>query len=74
MPETVGCAPTGPGLGSTCAAATTFSAIVPGFILDGYRQNIQIGQVTVQDGGSDGNAASGGTGDATYAESGIFAP
>jgi hypothetical protein len=53
---------------------TTFNALVPGFVVAGYRANMQIGQVTVQDGGSDGSAATAGTGDAIYAEAGVFAP
>jgi hypothetical protein len=58
--------------GSNCTAATTLEAIVPGAVPEGKRSNWQLDQVTIFDGGSDGDP---GTGVNTpFARPGIFIP
>ena len=68
------CAAGAPGAGSTCAANTTVNSILPNVITKGYRQNIELDQVRVQDGGSDGNVATQFDGEQNFAEAGMFAP
>jgi ABC-type phosphate transport system substrate-binding protein len=56
FPVTVPCTTT-PGvttIGSTCAIATTFNAVIPNSILENKRSNWEFSQVVVNDGGSDG--------------------
>jgi TolB protein len=51
------CAPTSdPAIGSTCAAATSAEALVPGAVKEGRRSVWQLGPVQVYDGGADGDA------------------
>lgn len=42
-------------IGSSCFAATSVNAIVPGWITDGKRTVFELGQVTLFDGGPDGH-------------------
>jgi hypothetical protein len=67
-----GCAIVMPGVGSTCAIGTTFNALVPGAIPGGQRMNIGIGQVTVNDGGPDGDATT--APNDAFVEAGVFVP
>ena len=61
-----------PTIGSTCSVATTIDAIVPNAVKEGQRAVWEIGQLTVTDGGSDGNV---GTAPNTlFARQGIFVP
>ena len=58
--------------GSNCTAATSLDAILPGVVPEGKRSNWQLDQMTVFDGGSDGDP---GTGVNTpFARPGIFIP
>jgi hypothetical protein len=59
-------------IGATCSIATTANAVVPGAIKDGKRANIEIGQVQIIDGGTDGLV---GTAPNTlFATAGVFVP
>ena len=59
--------------GSDCAVGTTTNALMPGIIATGQRAVWQVGQMQVDDGGSDGLAST--TGDNTLFEvQGLFAP
>jgi hypothetical protein len=53
----VPCAPGPPGSGSNCAMVSTFNVVIPGLVVSGTRGNFEIGRVTIDDGGPDGNAA-----------------
>jgi hypothetical protein len=58
--------------GGTCAIVTRANAVVPGAVVPNKRANVEIGQITVNDGGQGGIA---GAGDATVFEvQGIFIP
>ena len=76
LPVTVGCGGGPPGVGSTCALVTTMNVISgpPGLIIAGQQHNIEIGTITVQDGGMDGSVATPGDGEAVYADEGVFGP
>jgi predicted acyl esterase len=73
LPVSVPCAETpDTTVGSTCAASTTFDALVPGSAVEGSRSVWQLGEVQVNDGGADGVAA---TADNTLFEhQGVFTP
>ena len=59
--------------GSTCELSTTLEALVPGVAVEGARAIWEVGQVIVNDGGSDGDADT--SGDNTlFATPGIFIP
>ena len=60
------------GIGSECSIATTADAVTPGIIDEGARAVFQLGQVTVADGGPDGEAATEPNG--VFAVQGIFVP
>ena len=60
------------GTGSECSVDTTADAVVPGIIDEGARAVLQLGQVTVADGGPDGLAATEPNG--VFAVQGIFVP
>ena len=76
FPVTVPCGGGPPGVGSTCALITTVNVITgpPGLIIAGQQHNIEIGTITVSDGGSDGSVATVGDGEAVFADEGVFAP
>jgi TolB protein len=59
-------------IGSACASVTTANAVIPGFVKFGQRQIIELGQMRVFDGGSDGSAAT--TGNELFQIQGIFNP
>jgi hypothetical protein len=60
-------------IGSTCSITTTADSIAPGAIREGRRSNMELGQVQVYDGGSDGDGDT--TGDNTlFMTQGLFAP
>jgi hypothetical protein len=61
-----------PGRGSSCTADTTLEAIVPNAVPEGKRSVWEIGDVSVFDGGSDGQAAT--PGNELFADQGIFIP
>lgn len=70
----VPCAPSpSTGIGSTCALTTTFNTLVPGSVVGGARSNWELGQISVNDGGPDGDGQT--TGDnRPYLRQGIFVP
>ena len=58
MPTTVACTPTADTtVGSTCNTVTSMNAIIPGAVVGGKRAIWQFDQITVDDGGADGNVA-----------------
>jgi hypothetical protein len=59
-------------IGSACNVATTVDSILPGSILETKRTIIELGQVRVFDGGSDGLAST--AGNSLFAVEGVFAP
>jgi hypothetical protein len=59
-------------IGGDCNVTTSANAVVPGSVKDGKRANVEVGQITVDDGGADGVAS---TADNTrFAVQGIFIP
>jgi uncharacterized repeat protein (TIGR01451 family) len=61
-----------PSVGGTCAVTTSFDAFVPGAIREGKRATWQLGQVFVEDGGSDGDIAT--SPNTVFARQGVFVP
>jgi hypothetical protein len=59
--------------GSTCTAATSLDALVPGTVKEGRRSIWQLGRVELYDGGSDGDAQTP-AGDTLFATQGVFVP
>jgi hypothetical protein len=59
-------------IGSTCSVTTTADSLVPGAVVEGSRAIWQLGQVVVNDGGADGQAAT--APNTTFAREGIFIP
>jgi hypothetical protein len=60
------------GIGGTCSANTSANATVPGAVKDTKRAVVEIGQITVSDGGTDGLVAT--LPNAPFARQGIFIP
>jgi hypothetical protein len=59
-------------VGGTCSLTTTFNAVVPGTVVESNRAQWQLGQLTVNDGGSTGVA---GAANATlFTTQGVFVP
>ena len=73
FPVTASCAATAdPAIGATCQATTSYDAILPGAVKEGVRSVWALGDVTVYDGGADGDV---GTAPNTpFARQGIFVP
>jgi hypothetical protein len=68
-----GCVSTGDAtIGGDCALNTTLDALIPGVVAEGSRAIWQLGQVVVNDGGADGQAAT--APNTTFAREGIFIP
>jgi hypothetical protein len=44
-------------IGSTCTTTTTYNTVAPGVVVAGKRANIEIGQVQIYDGGTDGSGS-----------------
>ena len=59
-------------VGSTCAVTTTANAVVPGAVKDGKRAIVEIGQLQIFDGGTDGVVAT--TPNTLFEVQGIFIP
>jgi hypothetical protein len=60
-------------IGASCSVSTSFDAIMPGSVVAGQRAIWELGQVEVDDGGADGQAAT--TADNTpFAVQGVFVP
>jgi hypothetical protein len=73
FPATVPCTATASTtIGASCLLSSSFNAIVPGSVIEGYRANWELGDVQVFDGGASGVA---GASDARlFARQGIFVP
>jgi hypothetical protein len=73
FPTTVPCTATADtNIGSTCSVSTTADAVLPGTILETRRMVMELGQVKVYDGGSDGLAAT--PGNTLFEVQGFFTP
>ena len=59
-------------VGATCAIATTIEAVIPGAVVEQTRNLWELGEIRVEDGGSDGDADTPGNG--TFAVQGVFIP
>jgi hypothetical protein len=60
------------GIGGTCSISTSVDAVIPGAILETRRTIWQMGQVTVNDGGVDGDVQTGPN--TVFAKQGVFIP
>src|SRR5439155_19786688 len=70
---TIPCAATtDTGIGGDCSVSTSFDAIVPGTVTESDRSIWQLGEITVSDGGSDGQVSTSPNG--LFARQGIFVP
>jgi ABC-type phosphate transport system substrate-binding protein len=73
FPVTVPCTPTAAtNVGSTCAVTTSFNAVLPGAIIETKRSIWELGQVVVNDGGSDGLVST--TPNTVFERQGVFIP
>ena len=74
FPVRVPCTATGgtTSVGATCAASTSFDAVVPGVIPEGKRAIWQLDRVRVNDGGADGLVST--TPNTLFAVQGVFVP
>ena len=61
------------GIGSTCALTTTFNTLIPGSVVGGARSIWQLDQVTVYDGGPDGDGDTAGD-NTPFLRQGVFVP
>jgi hypothetical protein len=59
--------------GSTCAVATTANTVIPGIIKEAQRTVMEIGQILIEDGGSDG-AGNSEADNTLFARQGVFVP
>ena len=59
-------------IGSTCTAVTSANATVPGAVKDGKRAIVEVGQITITDGGPDGVVGT--TPNTLFGVQGIFIP
>jgi hypothetical protein len=59
-------------VGGTCTAATSANAVVPGAVKDGKRAIVEVGQITITDGGPDG--VNGTAPNTLFQVQGIFIP
>jgi hypothetical protein len=72
FPVGASCATTVNTIGGLCTANTSANAVVPGSVKDAQRAVVEIGQISISDGGADGNVS---TADNTVFEvQGIFIP
>jgi len=73
FPVTTPCtASADPGIGSSCDVVTTANATVPNAVVANANGNVEIGQIQVFDGGTDGSAGT--PGNVLFAVQGIFIP
>jgi hypothetical protein len=73
LPVAIPCAATpDTGVGSTCSLTSTLDAVIPGIVAESARAMWEMGQVSVLDGGPDGDVD---TPDNTvFARQGVFVP
>ncbi len=77
FPVTGTCAttPSDATIGSSCSVITTADAVVPGaggVVKEGKKSNVEIGQIIINDGGTDGLAST--AGNTVFARQGIYIP
>ena len=73
FPLTLPCVPTAaPEKGSTCSASTTLDALIPDAVTEKQRTVLQLGQVHVIDGGSDGDTNT--EPNTAFLRQGVFVP
>ena len=73
FPVAATCAATaGTGIGGACSATTSANATVPGAVKDGKRATVEVGQITITDGGPDG--VNGTAPNTLFEVQGIFIP
>jgi ABC-type phosphate transport system substrate-binding protein len=73
FPITVPCATTVTNtVGSTCSLSSSFNSVVPGAVTSGKRAIWQLGQVLLNDGGSDGSVSTGPN--TVFERQGVFVP
>jgi hypothetical protein len=74
FPFTVQCTATGATTtqGSDCNLITTMNAVVPGSVVANAKGVVEVGQIRVEDGGSDGTAST--AGNSTFLVQGLFIP
>jgi hypothetical protein len=73
FPMPIGCAnSTSNMIGALCTSNTSFNAIVPGAFKERKRSVLDVGQILITDGGSDGNVAT--TPNTTFLTQGVFVP
>jgi hypothetical protein len=73
LPFAVPCQETLGAPGATCAITTTADGLVPGLVVEGKRALWELGQVRVDDGGTDGDADTAGD-NSLFAVPGLFVP
>jgi hypothetical protein len=59
-------------IGGTCSVVTSADATVPGVVKEGKKANVEIGQVVINDGGTDGLVTT--PGNTTFERQGIYIP
>jgi hypothetical protein len=59
-------------VGGLCTANTTFNAIVPNALREGKRSVLDLGQIVINDGGSDGNVST--APNTRFMTQGVFVP
>ena len=59
-------------IGGLCTVTTSANGAVPGAVKDGKRAVVEVGQININDGGPDGNTATGPN--TRFATQGIFIP
>jgi hypothetical protein len=67
--------PSDPTIGGSCSVTTTSDAVVPGaggVVKEGKKANVEIGQILINDGGTDGLAST--AGNTVFARQGIYIP
>ena len=65
--------PTDTSIGSNCGVSTTANAVVPGSVIDGKRGVVEVSQIYVEDGGTDGLGSTEAD-NTVFARQGIFIP
>jgi hypothetical protein len=73
LPVTIPCAATpASDVGSTCSLTSTLDAVIPGIVDESARAVWEMGQLSVLDGGPDGDVDT--PGNTVFARQGIFVP
>jgi hypothetical protein len=73
LPVMIPCAVTpDTGIGSTCSLTSTLDAVIPGIVDESARAVWEMGQISVLDGGPDGDVDT--PGNTVFARQGVFVP